>query len=104
MAEPMKVRIQLKGDTAEIRVVIAHPMETGQRKIPGTGEVVPAHFIQLLTATVNGRTVVSGQLGPAVSKNPFFAFRVKGARAGDKVKVIWQDNKGQSGSAEAVVP
>jgi sulfur-oxidizing protein SoxZ len=32
MAEPMKIRALLKGDVVDIRVLIAHPMETGQRK------------------------------------------------------------------------
>lgn len=103
MAEQMKVRAQLKDDVAEVKVVMMHPMETGQRKDPRTGEVFPAHFIQQVTATLNGKTVLSGQWGPAIAKNPFVGFRVKGAKAGDKVVVSWQDNRGETGSTEAVV-
>lgn len=103
MAEPMKIRTQLNGDVADIRVAMMHVMETGQRKDPRTAEVIPAHYIQQVQATVNGKTVLSAQWGPAVSKNPFLGFRVRGVKAGDKVVVSWEDNKGERNSAEAVV-
>jgi sulfur-oxidizing protein SoxZ len=38
-----------------------------------------------------------------VSKNPYLAFKFKGAKAGDAVKLSWVDNKGESDSAEAQV-
>jgi sulfur-oxidizing protein SoxZ len=98
-----KIRATLSGDVAEIKVVMDHPMETGQRKDPRTGQLLPAHFIQTVTATLAGRTVLSAQWGPAVSKNPFFALRVKGAKAGDPVVVSWDDNKGEHGRAETKV-
>ena len=56
MSEPMKIRAIVKGDVADVRVLIAHPMETGQRK-NGKGELVPLHFIQSLVVTHNGKTV-----------------------------------------------
>lgn len=99
-----KIRATLSGDTAEIKVVMNHPMETGQRKDPRTGQVVPAHYIQTVTATVGGRAVLSAQWGPAVSKNPFFALRVRSASAGEAVVVSWEDNKGERGRAEARLP
>ncbi|MGB9128992.1 MAG: thiosulfate oxidation carrier complex protein SoxZ, partial [Thiobacillus sp.] len=42
-------------------------------------------------------------IGPAVSKNPFLGFKVKGAKAGDKVAVSWVDNKGDKNSTEATI-
>jgi sulfur-oxidizing protein SoxZ len=84
----MKIRATLKGDVADIRVLIAHPMETGQRK-DAKGEIVPQHFIQSIVVTHNGNTVYSGQWSQAVSRNPVFAVRVRGAKAGDKVSVTW---------------
>ena len=48
MAEPMKIRATLKVDVAEIRVLVAHPMETGQRR-DASGVLVPMHFIQSMT-------------------------------------------------------
>ena len=32
MAEPMKIRATLQVDTADVRILMQHPMETGQRK------------------------------------------------------------------------
>jgi len=102
MADPMKIRAKVQGDVAEIRVLMGHPMETGQRK-DALGEVVPPHFIQNITAKVNGKVVLEGQIGTAVSRNPVFTFKVKGAKAGDKVSVAWTDNKGEQRSDEATI-
>ncbi len=102
MADPMKIRAQLKGDVAEIRVLMGHPMETGQRK-DAAGATVPAHFIQSMTVDVGGKRVVEGQIGTSVSRNPVFGFKVKGAKAGDKVVVTWVDNKGDKRTDEAAV-
>ena len=102
MADPMKIRAQMKGDVCEVRVLMSHPMETGQRK-DADGKTVPAHHIQTVTVTLNGKTVVSGQIGGSVSRNPVFGFKVKGAKAGDKVTVTWKDNKGDSRTDETTV-
>lgn len=102
MADPMKIRAEMKGDTAEIRVLMAHPMETGQRK-DSKGQVVPAHFIKSFTATIGGKVMVEGHLNTAVSRNPVIGFRVKGARQGDKVVVSWVDNKGDQRSDETTI-
>ncbi|MFP5403855.1 MAG: thiosulfate oxidation carrier complex protein SoxZ, partial [Gammaproteobacteria bacterium] len=80
-----------------------HPMETGTRKDGKTGQLIPAHFIQEVSATVNGKTVLAAEIGPAVSRNPFLGFRVKGAKAGDTVVVSWVDNKGDKNRAEAKI-
>lgn len=102
MADPMKVRATLKGDTADIRVLMNHPMETGQRK-DGSGKIVPMHFIQNVEVKVNGKSVVEGQISQAVSRNPVFSFRVKGVKAGDKVEVSWLDNKGDTNKTETAL-
>ncbi|RLA36769.1 MAG: thiosulfate oxidation carrier complex protein SoxZ, partial [Gammaproteobacteria bacterium] len=47
--------------------------------------------------------VMTAQWGPAVSKNPYLAFKFKGAKPGDTVKLSWVDNKGKSDSIEAKV-
>jgi sulfur-oxidizing protein SoxZ len=102
MADPMKIRAQLKGDVTEIRVLMGHAMETGQRK-DAAGATVPAHFIQSMTVDVGGKRVVDGQIGTSVSRNPVFGFKMKGAKVGDKVVVSWVDNKGDKRSDEAAV-
>jgi len=98
----MKMRATAQGGVTEIRVLMAHPMETGQRKGPD-GKLVPAHFIQNVTVRMNGKTVVEGQISQAVSRNPVFSFRVKGGAKGDKVEVSWIDNKGESNKIESAV-
>jgi sulfur-oxidizing protein SoxZ len=102
MADPMKIRAQMKGDTASVRVLMSHPMETGQRK-DGNGKLVPSHHIQTMTVALNGKIVVSGQIAGSVSRNPVFGFSVKGAKAGDKVAVSWKDNKGDSRTDETTI-
>lgn len=102
MADPMKIRAQMKGDVAEVRVLMSHPMETGARK-EADGKLVPAHHIQNMTVALNGKTVITGQIAGSVSKNPVFGFKVKGAKAGDKIAVSWIDNKGDKRTDEAVV-
>ena len=102
MADPMKIRASMTGDKVVVKVLMAHEMETGQRK-DSAGKVIPAWFIQNVTATHNGKTVLSAQWGPAVSKNPFLEFRFSGGKAGEKVVVTWTDNKGDKRTDEATI-
>ncbi|MCX8146387.1 MAG: thiosulfate oxidation carrier complex protein SoxZ [Azovibrio sp.] len=102
MANPMKIRAASKDGVTEVKVLMSHEMETGQRK-DSSGNLVPAHFITELTATWNGKTVLEAQFGPAVSKNPYLAFKFKGGAKGDKVVVSWKDNKGDSRTDEAAI-
>ena len=102
MADPMRIRAQMAGDKATVRVLMNHEMETGLRK-DAAGKVIPAWFIQEVTAALNAKPVLSAQWGPSVSKNPFLQFNVKGAKAGDKIAVTWKDNKGDSRTDEATV-
>jgi sulfur-oxidizing protein SoxZ len=99
MADPMKIRATLQGDVADVRVLMAHPMETGQRK-DASGKVVPLHYIQTISAQLNGKTVFQADISQAISRNPVFAFKVKGAKAGDKLAITWQDNTGDKRTDE----
>ncbi|KPF59072.1 thiosulfate oxidation carrier complex protein SoxZ [beta proteobacterium AAP51] len=98
----MRIRAQAAGDKTTVRVLMQHEMETGQRK-DSAGKTIPAWFIQEVTARHNGKQVLSAEWGPAVSKNPFLQFTVKGAKAGDKIAVTWKDNKGETRTDEATV-
>jgi sulfur-oxidizing protein SoxZ len=102
MADPMKIRATLQGDVVDVRVLMAHPMETGQRK-DSAGNVVPLHFIQTITAQLNGKPVFAADVSQAISRNPVFAFKVKGAKAGDKITITWTDNKGEKRTDEATI-
>jgi sulfur-oxidizing protein SoxZ len=102
MADPMKIRAGLKGDIADVRVLMNHPMETGQRK-DGSGNLIPQHFIQEISVKLNGKTVIDAQISQAVSRNPVFSFRVKGAKAGDRLEISWLDNRGERNSTETAL-
>ena len=102
MADPMRIRAQAQGGSAVVRVLMAHEMESGQRR-DAAGKVIPAWHITNVTASHNGKAVLTAEWGPAVAKNPFLQFTVKGAKAGDKVAVTWKDNKGDSRTDEATV-
>ena len=102
MAGPMKMRATLAGGNTEVRVLMTHPMETGQRKDPD-GKIVPLHFIQTVTVKVNGKTVVDGQISQAISRNPVFTFRLRGGAKGDKIEVSWVDNQGETNKTETAV-
>mgnify|MGYP001046251033 CR=1 FL=1 len=102
MAGPMKMRATLGQGYTDVRVLMTHPMETGQRK-DADGKVVPMHFIQNLTVKVNGRTVIEGQTSQAVSRNPVFSFRLRGGAKGDKIEVSWLDTHGETNKTETAV-
>lgn len=103
MADPMKIRAQLQGEIADVKVLMFHPMETGLRKDAISGETIPLHFIQRVVATLNGKTVMDAQWSRAISKNPFVNFRIRGAKVGDKVSVSWEDNMGAKSSIETTL-
>lgn len=103
MAEPMRIRATMAGDVADVKVLMNHTMETGLRKDSKTGQFVPAHYITDVTASVNGTKVLDGGLSGGISKNPYLGFKVKGAKAGDKITVNWVDNKGDKNTAEATI-
>lgn len=102
MAEPMKIRATLRGAFTEIKVLMQHVMETGQRHNE-MGEVVPAHFIQTVTVTHRGRTVLRAEWGPAVSKHPFLACTFRGGARGDTVQIQWVDNRGEQRTDETTI-
>ena len=101
-ADNMKMRAQLKGDYVEVKVLISHPMDTGRKK-GDDGELIPAHFVQLVTATLNGLPVLEAQWGTGISKNPYLTFRLKNAKVGDVVAVTWHDNFGASATQDIAV-
>ncbi|HEY0491234.1 MAG TPA: thiosulfate oxidation carrier complex protein SoxZ [Telluria sp.] len=102
MGNPMRIRANVSGDTVEVKVLIRHDMETGQRK-DAAGKAVPAHFIQTLVAKWNDKVVLDAVMGTSISKDPFLSFKFKGGAKGDKVTVSWTDNKGDSRTDEAVI-
>jgi sulfur-oxidizing protein SoxZ len=97
----MRVRFQRDKGIPVVKVIIEHPMETGQRREATTGKLIPAHFIQSVWVELNGSRVVNSRCSGGVAKDPYFGFRLADAKAGDRVTVHWEDNRGATGSAEA---
>ena len=103
MASSIKISAKLKGNVADVKSLMLHPMETGARKDPDTGNIIPAHHITQLIFTNNGKEVMVANFSTAVSKNPFFGFSFEGAKAGDTLKAKWVDNIGATDELETVL-
>ncbi len=103
MPDPMRIRATAQPDgSVDVRVLMSHEMETGQRR-DSAGKLVPAHFISNVTVQYAGKTVLSAEWGPAVSKNPYLQFKFQGGKKGDEVTVTWVDNKGETRTDKAVI-
>ena len=102
MSDPMRIRAQVQGSGAVVRVLMSHEMESGQRK-DAAGKTIPAWHITDMSAALNGKAVLSAQWGTAIAKNPFTQFTIKGAKSGDKISISWADNHGDKRTDEAVV-
>jgi sulfur-oxidizing protein SoxZ len=102
MGEPMRIRATIQGSNTEVKILVRHDMESGQRK-DADGKLVPAHFIKSLSVKWNDKVVLDANLGPAVSKDPFFSFKFNGGAKGDKISVSWIDNKDDQRSDEITI-
>ncbi|MCK5876585.1 MAG: thiosulfate oxidation carrier complex protein SoxZ [Candidatus Marithrix sp.] len=98
-----RVKAKLKDGITEVKALIPHPMESGLRKDLETGALVPAHFIKEIECTHGDTVVMSAIWSGAISKNPYWAFKVKGMAKGDTLKVTWKDNTGNTDSKEAKI-
>lgn len=102
MAKPIKIKAKVKNGVASVKALMPHDMETGSRKEADSGEVIPAHYIKEVVCEHNGNVVMTAYWGTGVSKNPYLSFKVKNAAAGDKIKISWVDNKGETSEGEVV--
>jgi sulfur-oxidizing protein SoxZ len=96
MSSPMRIRATEQDGVVDVKVLMRHLMETGQRK-DAEGKPIPAWFITVIDAKVNDKVLFTAEFGPAVSKDPFLNFKLKGtAKKGDTLAVTWVDNKGET--------
>lgn len=102
MGDPMRIRAVATGDEVEVKILMRHIMESGQRK-DKDGKIIPAHFIKNVVAKVNNKVVMDAFFGTAVSKDPFLSFKFKGGAKGDKVSISWTDNEGDSRTDEVAI-
>jgi sulfur-oxidizing protein SoxZ len=106
MADDIKPRLRVpttakKGEVIEIKTLITHPMENGQRK-GDDGKIVPRLIVNTMKVTYNGKLVVTAKLEPAIAANPYLAFFMKVEESGT-LKFTWTDDKDQSWSAESKI-
>jgi sulfur-oxidizing protein SoxZ len=96
MANPVpRVRAPNKakvGEIVEIKSLISHEMESGQRRDSG-GKVVPRKIINKFTASFNGKTFFEADWQPAISANPYQSFFFKATESGE-FKFAWKDDNG----------
>jgi sulfur-oxidizing protein SoxZ len=102
MPDPMRIRATESADGVDVRVLMSHEMESGQRR-DSAGNLVPAWFIQTVVVNHAGKPVLNAEWGPAVSKNPYLQFKFKGGKKGEKITVTWVDNKGETRTDEATI-
>lgn len=94
----VKPRIKLdkkevkKGETVEIKALVSHIMESGQRK-DKDGKPIPRKIINKFICELNGQVVFSCDLEAAVSANPYFQFKLKPEEPGT-LKFTWVDDDG----------
>ncbi len=89
----MKASFHKKDSMVEVKILILHPMETGDKP----------RYIKEVTLSANDKTVMSAKWGSSVSKNPYLACRYKGA-VGDKLVFSWLDTAGNTDKGELTVP
>lgn len=102
MAHQILVHATTSGDTTTVEALIKHPMDSGFVK-DAQGKLIPPHYIEVIEFSCNGKVVLTGFWGPAVSKNPFIKFSFKGGKSGDTIGVSWVDNKGEKASTAAKI-
>lgn len=102
MADPMRIRAINTGEVTEVKILMRHDMETGQRK-EADGKLVPAHFIQQVQVKWQEKMVLDALFGPSVSKDPYLSFKFKGGAKGEMVRVNWKDNLGATRQDEVAI-
>ena len=97
-----RVRIQAKakaGELIEVKTLISHEMESGQRK-DSAGNTVPRQIINKFTASYNDKVVFEADWYPAVSANPYQSFFFKAKESGE-FKFAWNDDNGSKYTSSA---
>ena len=90
-----------KGEAIPIRLLISHPMESGQRR-DEMGRLVPRMVINDFRCTYNGVEVLHLQMFPAVAANPYLAFSAR-AEASGTLEFSWVDDSGARQTETAAV-
>jgi len=103
MTSTIRLKTKTRDGITTVRAIIRHPMETGFRVDTETSELVPAHYINQVTVKHNDHIIMSCDWSRAVSKNPYLSFMFKGANIGDKLELVWVDNKNNTDKIETLI-
>jgi len=103
MTSSIKIRATLNDGVTTVKALMVHPMETGLRRDSETDELIPAHFIEEVTAEYEGKVVFKAYISGGISKNPFLSFKIKNGNVGKIIKINWKDNNGEIGLGEAII-
>ncbi len=90
-----------KGDIIEIKTLITHKMESGQRK-DKEGNRIPRKILNKFTCTFNGAEIFSADWHPAISANPYMAFDAVATESGT-FEFTWVDDDGSTYSKTAKI-
>ncbi len=96
----VKPRIKLdkkeakKGDIVEVKALVSHVMESGQRK-DAAGNTIARKILNKFVCTVNGKQVFAADFEPAISANPYIQFKFKAQESG-AVVLTWTDDDGST--------
>jgi sulfur-oxidizing protein SoxZ len=81
-----------QGAIIEIKTLISHEMESGQRK-DAAGKTIPRKIIRQFTASFNGKKFLDAEWHPAISANPYQSFYFKVQEPGE-FRFVWKDDDG----------
>ncbi|QFY43113.1 thiosulfate oxidation carrier complex protein SoxZ [Candidatus Methylospira mobilis] len=98
----LKIRARRQDGYTLLRVLISHPMETGRRKTEQE-QPIAAHYIRNVQIALNGALISECLFSTSVSRNPYLSLHLPASQPGDRLRVSWQDNQGQSDSDEVLV-
>jgi sulfur-oxidizing protein SoxY len=100
MARMGKMKFRLDGDKLalqqpnQVQLLISHPNITGMQMDQLTRAIKPAHFVEQVKVSFDGKPVMTAQTDIAVSADPNFRFYFKPDKAGE-LKAEIRDNKGK---------
>ena len=95
---PEKIK---KGEAFEIKTLITHPMESGQRK-DAEGKTIPRLIINRFACSFNCEEIFAADWAAAISANPYLSFYAN-VTEGGKMDFEWVDDEGKKYIHSAII-
>ncbi len=103
MTTSITLQLHQRDDQVELEIHVQHPMESGDDNLTRSDGAGSPFFLQSITVNLNDKSVIEGQLSPALSHNPSFSFFFSSVHTGDKLAVTCSDNKGGESTSEITI-